>query len=317
MNRRVFFKTALTGIGGLAAARPLIILSADAPALGNAMPRLVPPDPPAEFHIGCQQALVPGRDFAERFDFLEASGYDRAEINGGNWEWLAQNADALAAAMKDRSNLRFSVACISARGNSGMADPAERRAVIDTTKSILESAAKLGAAGAIMCPARKKIDLPFPELRERYLKEILPEILATAEKLGVCVIMEPLNRNETMFLRQVADGAAIARDAKSKGIGTMGDFWHMTFEETSDMGAFISGGPWLKHVHIASRKTRRIPGVDGDADTYIDGFKGLKLIGYRGAVSIEAGYPKDTPDEQKKTLLANASALIRRQWDEA
>ena len=62
----------------------------------------------------------------------------------------------------------------------------------------------------------------------------------------------------------------------------------MTSEETSDMGAFISAGMFLKHVHIASRKTRKIPGVDREADTYVDGFKGLKLIGYRGAVSIEA-----------------------------
>lgn len=313
MNRRSFFKVGLAGLGGLAVARASAARAEGAPAAG--MPRLAPPRL-AELHLGCQQALVPGKSFEERFDFLEANGYDRAEINGGNYEWLAQNADALAAAIKGRK-LRFSVACIGARGNSGMADPAERRAVVDTTKSILESVAKLGAVGAIMCPARKKIDLPFPELRERYLGEILPELLATAEKLGVCVVLEPLNRTETMFLRQVADAAAIARDAKSAGIGVMGDFWHMTFEETSDMGAFISAGPLLKHVHVASRKTRKIPGVDGEADNYVDGFKGLKLIGYRGAVSIEAGYPKDLGDGQKRALLTQAAALIRRQWDEA
>jgi len=209
------------------------------------------------------------------------------------------------------------VTCIGARGNAGLADPAERRAVIDTTKSIVESAGKLGAVGVIVCPARKRIDLPFPELRERFLNEILPEILAHAEKCGTAIVLEPLNRTETMFLRQVADGAALARDAKSPAIGVMGDFWHMTFEETSDMGAFVCAGAHLKHVHIASRKTRKIPGTDGDADNYVDGFKGLKLIGYRGAVSIEAGYHKDTPDDQKKKLLAQAAALIRNQWNEA
>ena len=31
----------------------------------------------------------------------------------------------------------------------------------------------------------------------------------------------------------------------------MGDFYHMTFEETSDMGAFISGGKYVQHVHFA------------------------------------------------------------------
>ena len=314
MNRRSFFKFGAAGIGGLALSSPASARAEAAPA--NGMPHLAPPPQPAELHISCQQALVPGKTFEERFDFLEANGFDRVEISGGNYEWLAKNVDALAAAIKGRK-LRFSAACIGARGNSGMADPVERRAVIDTTKSILENVAKLGAVGAIMCPARKKIDLPFPELRERYLSEVLPEISAQAEKCGACVILEPLNRNETMFLRQVADAAAIARDAKSTGVGVMGDFWHMTFEETSDMGAFICAGERLKHVHIASRKNRKIPGVDGAADDYADGFKGLKLIGYRGAVSIEAGYPKDTSDEQKKKLLAQAATLIRDQWNKA
>lgn len=311
LNRRQFFKFGTASLGGAA------LFGADkARAAQNGMPVLNVPVPPAELHLGCQQMLVPGKTFEERYDFLEANGYDRVEINGGKWDWLAANADAMAAAIKGRK-LRFCVTCIGARGNAGMADPAERRAVIDTTKSIVESAGKLGAVGVIMCPARKQIDLPFPELRERFLNEILPEILAHAEKCGTSIVLEPLNRGETMFLRQVADGAAIARDAKSPAIGVMGDFWHMTSEETSDMGAFISAGMFLKHVHIASRKTRKIPGVDREADTYVDGFKGLKLIGYRGAVSIEAGYPKDTPDEQKKQLLARAAALMRTQWDQA
>lgn len=314
MNRRSFFKFGFAGIGGLALGRPAVARAETASA--NGAPRLTPPPQPAELHISCQQSLVPGKTFEERFDFLEANGFDRVELSGGNYEWLVKNAELLAAAIKGRK-LRFSAACIGARGNSGMADPIERRAVIDTTKIILDNVAKLGALGAIMCPARKKIDLPFPELRERYLSEILPEILAHGETCGACVVLEPLNRTETMFLRQVADGAAIARDAKSPAIGVMGDFWHMTAEETSDMGAFISAGAYLKHVHIASRKTRKIPGVDGEADNYVNGFKGLKLIGYRGAVSIEAGYPKDASDEQKKKLLVQAAMLIRTQWNEA
>ena len=311
INRRRFLTFGAAGLGGAA-----LLGARQARAATSGMPVLKAPEPSAELHIGCQQMLVPGKTFEERYDFLEANGYDRVEINGGNWDWLAANADAMAAAIKGRK-LKFCVTCIGARGNSGMADPVERRAVIDTTKSIVESAGKLGAVGVIMCPARKQIDLPFPELRERFLSEILPEILAHAEKCGTSIVLEPLNRGETMFLRQVADGAAIARDAKSPAIGVMGDFWHMTSEETSDMGAFISAGTYLKHVHIASRKTRKIPGVDGEADNYVDGFKGLKLIGYRGAVSIEAGYPKDTPDEQKKQLLARAAALMRTQWDQA
>ena len=69
----------------------------------------------------------------------------------------------------------------------------------------------------------------------------------------------------------------------SGGVRCMGDFWHMTWEETSDMGAFISAGKYLQHVHVASRKRRSMPGEDGEADNYVEGFRGLKMIGYENA----------------------------------
>ena len=313
INRRNFITLGAVGISGTVLSG---VVPARAVEIGNGMPRLAPPEKPAELHMSCHQTLVPGKSFEEKLDFLESAGFDCMEVSGGNYEWMTQNVEAFAKAIKGRK-MRYSVLCIGQRGNGGMADPTERKAVVETGKIVLDHAAALKAAGIIVCPARKKIELPFPELRERFLSEIVPELADHAAKLGVSVILEPLNRTETMFLRQVADGASICRDANKPGIGVMGDFWHMTFEETSDMGAFISAGSFLKHVHIASRKNRKIPGLDGDADIYIDGFKGLKLIGYRGAVSIEAGYPKNTSDEEKKSLLGKAAALIKEQWEKA
>ena len=119
-----------------------------------------------------------------------------------------------------------------------------------------------------------------------------------AHKHGNSIVLEPLRRNETPFLRQVADGACIARDI-GPGCTVMGDFWHMGLEETSFMGAFISGGKLLTHVHIAGLKERIIPGVHPDADNYVDRFMGLKLIGYRVAVSFEGGWPKNPADPKK------------------
>jgi hypothetical protein len=53
----------------------------------------------------------------------------------------------------------------------------------------------------------------------------------------------------------------------------------------------------------------------------VDGFKGLKLIGYRGAVSFEGGWPrnpadpkKDLPQEEKTKLILNMVKLLREQW---
>jgi sugar phosphate isomerase/epimerase len=91
----------------------------------------------------------------------------------------------------------------------------------------------------------------------------------------------------------------------------MGDFWHMTWEETSDMAAFIAAGKYLHHVHMASRKTRKIPGED-EGDNYVDGFKGLKLIGYQDFVSFECGCKGDPTK-----ALPVAARLLREQWQSA
>lgn len=56
------------------------------------------------------------------------------------------------------------------------------------------------------------------------------------------------------------------RDINNPGVTYLGDFWHMTWEETCDM-----------------------PGEDGEADNYVNGFRGLKMIGYDKYVSFECG----------------------------
>ena len=100
----------------------------------------------------------------------------------------------------------------------------------------------------------------------------------------------------------------------------------MTWEEANDRAAILSAGPLLAHVHIASRKNRRTPGTDGAADDYRLAFKGLKEIGYGGAVSLEAGWvPKGTdakgkpilPDiAERHQILVKMCAFLRKQWEE-
>ena len=77
------------------------------------------------------------------------------------------------------------------------------------------------------------------------------------------------------------------------------------------MAAFIAAGKYLHHVHIASRKSRRMPGED-EGDNYVDGFKGLKIIGYQDFVSFECGSKGD-----RQVTIPAAVKLIREQWEKA
>ena len=77
-------------------------------------------------------------------------------------------------------------------------------------------------------------------------------------------------------------------------------------------GRFLSAGKYLQHVHMASRKRRSMPGEDGEADNYVSGFKGLKMIGYNKYVSFECGCQGD-----RKVVVPAALELLRKQWKEA
>ncbi len=188
----------------------------------------------------------------------------------------------------------------------------DRKKCMDSMKEIITAAGALGSTGMVMVPAfNGATKMGHQESRELLVKHLLPELGDFAAKAGTRVLLEPLNHEECHFLRQVADGAAICRDVNNPGIALMGDFWHMTREETSDFAAFYSAGKYLHNVHMASRKTRSLPGED-EGDNYVEGFRGLKAIGYQDFVSFECGCRGDRAKD-----LAAAVVLLKEQWEQA
>ncbi|MDR2850155.1 MAG: sugar phosphate isomerase/epimerase [Verrucomicrobiota bacterium] len=277
---------------------------------GNGMPKLTPPETPAQLNLSLQWGTIPGNEIKQKLDYLEAHGYQAFETPTG--DWLLKNGEALKEAVAGR---KLFVATACGGSNFAYAEKEKRDAEVANFLPQLEVLGAVKSVGLIVCPARGKLDEPGwlsgKDLRKDFVENTGKRLAEHAAKHGTSIVLEPLRRGETPFLRQVADGAAMARDI-GPGATVMGDFWHMAQEETSFLGAFISAGKLLAHVHIASLKGRKVPGVDGDADNYVDGFKGLKLIGYRGAVSLEGGFPKDSDKEQ---LLANMQRLLKEQWE--
>ncbi len=75
------------------------------------------------------------------------------------------------------------------------------------------------------------------------------------------------------------------------------------------MGAFISAGDYLHHVHLASR-TRVLPGQD--ERSFVDGFRGLKMIGFQDYLSLECGVRGNREAE-----IPKSAAFLREQWNQA
>ncbi|MBQ5603475.1 MAG: sugar phosphate isomerase/epimerase [Bacteroidales bacterium] len=296
MDRRDFLKSNILGAAGLTlAASPIAAFTSCAPKAAD-----------VELKLSFQERIAPGENLNEKLDYMENLGIVGFEPNGRN---LTERMNEIQQALRGR-NIKVSAICAGFKGFILAEDPAVKAEFDSSMREIIAAAGELGSTGVIMVPAfnaQKPVKPHTLETRE-YLCEQMHELGEFALKHNTTVILEPLNRKEAHYLRQVADAAAICRDADSAGVMCMGDFWHMQ-EETSDYAAFIAAGQYLQHVHVASRGNRKMPGEDGELDNYIDGMRALKEMKYDKYISFECG----TNGDRNVTVPA-AVELLRSQW---
>jgi len=295
-------------LAGTAITAGLVAVGQTAPAHGAAS---ASPDAKSEvkLNLSSQLGIIPAKELSEKLALMEKWGFDGVELSGGIVGKEKFYADAVR-----QTKLKVSAICYgSLKGNTISEDIEKRTAAIDTLKKVIAAAGELKSTGVIYVPAfNKETKLGNREIR-KLLLEILPPIGEFAVQHGTRLMLEPLNRKEAFFLRQLADAASICRDCNNPGVCMMGDFYHMAIEETSAMGAFLSAGSYLHHVHLAS-KTRVLPGQDPeDADRYLDGFRGLKAIGFHDYCSFECGCRGKNREQE----IPKSMQVLRDQWAKA
>ncbi len=262
----------------------------------------------AKLRISSQIHIIPGEKDEDKFERMKKWGIEGVELAG----WHTNDPDYWKRVITD-NGLTPSAVCWGSHNGDLCSDVVEKRQQgVDDLKKALEGAGIIVCTGVIYVPAfNGQTKLTNQEIR-KVLMDTFPALAEFAAECGTNIILEPLNRGEAYFLRQVADGAAIARDVNNgKGIGVMGDFYHMSIEETDMMGAFISAGSYLKHVHLAGGVTdprRTIPGQN--KTRFVEGFRGLKYIGYDKFCSFECGVRGD-----KEVEIPKACEFLRREWE--
>ena len=305
MNRRRFITNSILGAASIAATTSGASLLT---SCASAEKKIVVPSP--ELRLSFQEGTAPGESLNEKLDYMENLGIVGFEPGGRN---LPARVSEFQQALSGR-NIKVSAICAGFDGFILAEDPKVKAEFDATMRDIIAAAGELGSTGVIMVPAfnGQKPCMPHTLETREFLCEQMHELGEYALKHKTTVILEPLNRREAHYLRQVADAAAICRDSKSAGVKCMGDFWHMQ-EETSDYAAFLSAGKeYLQHVHVASRGRRIMPGEDGDVDNYVEGFRALKQLEYPYYVSFECG----TKGDRNQTVKA-AVELLRAQWEQA
>jgi sugar phosphate isomerase/epimerase len=129
--------------------------------------------------------------------------------------------------------------------------------------------------------------------------ERLRGVVAYAAGLGVKITMEPLNRYETDFIFNAADGVRLIEDLACDNLGLMLDLFHMNIEDASIEEGLRLAGDRVWHVHIAD-SNRCYPGsghIDFDSI-----FATLKDMGYQDYVSAELLPLPDPDTAARKTI---------------
>ena len=182
----------------------------------------------------------------------------------------------------------------------------EQQASIDYSHSALDAAVKLGArtlVGPIYSAVGRAEMVPESERRAQWklVARNLKKVCRYAERKGIKIALEPLNRFETDFINTCSQALQMIEDVGSPALGIHLDTFHMNIEEKNSADAIRRAGRHLAHFH-ACGSDRGTPG--GDHIDWKSIAAALKKIRYDGDVVIESF----TPDVQ---VIARAAAIWR------
>ncbi|MBI2940026.1 MAG: sugar phosphate isomerase/epimerase [Chloroflexi bacterium] len=183
-------------------------------------------------------------------------------------------------------------------------DPSQRPRGLAWIREVLDITASLGATlltGPLYAPVGELSGRGPLAAEWDSAVEALQEVAVLAERAGVVVSLEPLNRFETYFLNTAVDAVRLVEQVGSPHIGVQVDTFHMNIEEKSLPEAILRCGRHLQHVHC-SENDRGIVGT-GHVD-WPGVVAALRAVGYDGWLTIES-FGQPMPE------LAAAAAIWR------
>ncbi len=127
-----------------------------------------------------------------------------------------------------------------------------------------------------------------------------------AEKRGVTMILEPVNRYEIDYINSTDEGVELVRKVGRKNFTMMPDVFHMNIEDDHIGEALIRNREHVRYVHLAD-SNRHAPG-DGHMD-FDDIFSALGKIGYDGWCTVEC-----LPYPDPETAAERAVKFLRARY---
>ena len=239
------------------------------------------------------------------FQRLERYGYDGIEIRG---EPSFYPADEVKALCKKYGITVSSVAGMYEWPNPDRdlanPDPRVRHAAVDYLIGAVEWAAELSAPMVVVVPSAVSKTSPVgvgdsPEDWEQRKQhewalavESLQEVSKTAEREGIWLAIEPINRYETFLVNNVEQVQKMIGEINSSTAKILLDTFHMNIEEVDPAEAVKKAGSKLVNVQIADSNRQAV----GQGHTNFPSIvHALKEINYQYALTLEPLPPLPNP----------------------
>ncbi|PHN03380.1 sugar phosphate isomerase/epimerase family protein [Flavilitoribacter nigricans] len=170
-------------------------------------------------------------------------------------------------------------------------EEAQRAASIQYVKDVITMVKELDGHMVSVVPGTvgKIVPDSRPEEEWEWAVESMKECYDFAEKSGLLLGIEPINRFETYFINRGDQALALA-EAVGPNCGVCLDAFHMNMEEDDSVAAIHRTKERLVGFHVADNN-RMAPGM-GTID-WPKIVSTLKEVGYDGALSVEFCPPLD------------------------
>ena len=176
----------------------------------------------------------------------------------------------------------------------------------------LERIASIGAKKVVFGSAKARTIpsyLPAEEGRAQIIERI-KFIAGIAEKQGIEVEIEHLNRIECNCINTFEESSSIAMQLNRPNVKSIFDYYH--FGVSGEREALIKQNEaWIGHMHFACTLGRIMPDLD-EAKKLIPLFDILKSCSYDGTFSLEAYFPNfEMDDLYFKSVVAYIRDMLK------
>lgn len=172
-----------------------------------------------------------------------------------------------------------------------------RNSAREFVRSIITAAGAVGAPTVIGSMQGRWGDGVDREAAMLRLIDALSDLGKYAERFGVPLFYEPLNRYETNMCCTLADGVALLEKLSTTNVKLLADLYHMNIEEADLAVSIRAAGSAIGHVHLADSNRR--PAGGGHTD-FAKIAAALRDINYQGYVSAEC-FAWPDPDSAAET----------------